>query len=241
MGGEFMIDLHNDIVKAIVNTLVVDDPETRLLYLQSINNESGEGTQNSKSTRIWDYRYNTLKQVAKEFGLRHVKINRGGLWEAILILGEENELYVFFSYKNMKEIIKKGKNNHYLKLLNMFNEEFDGMHPLNLQMELPLYNNEIECEENLKEQAKKMLSMMEENPSKVIVFTFNNSFTSTVKAFAFNTRQEIVWEKELSELIEPNYISVLKNDNINPEKRISKNIPETKKEKKQIVTLKNIK
>lgn len=236
-----MINLHNDIVKAIANILVMDDPESRYLYLQSINNESGEGTQNSSPQHKWDYRYNSLIEMAKKFGLQYVKLNRGKLWEAVLIVGPENELYVFFSHKNMKKIIKKGKSNHYLKLLNLFNTEFDAMDPLNTQMTLPIYDNDVESEENLKEQAREMLSMMEEDPSKVYVFAFDHSFLSTVKALAFNTRHEVVWEKDFTELIEPNYRLVLKDDNIKPDKRVSKNTPETKKEKKQIVSLKNIK
>lgn len=236
-----MINLHNDIIKAIVNTLVAHDPEARLLYLQSINNESGEGTQNSSSKRNWDYRYNTLIEIAKNSGLRHIKINRGKLWEAVLIYGHDNEFYVFFSHKNMKQIIRKGKKNHYLKLLNLFNEYFDEMSPLNDQMSLPIYNSEDESIEELKEQAREMLGMMERDPSKVFVFSFDHSFISTVKAFAFNTRQEVVWESDFTELIDNNYRLVLKDDNINPDKRESKNTPVTKKEKKQIVRLKNIK
>lgn len=240
-GGFEMIHLHNNVVKAIVNTLVMDDPEAHLLYLQSINNESGKGTQNGKYQRKWDYRYNSLIEIADRYGLEYIKLDRGKLWEAVMIMGPENELYVFFSHKNMKQIIRKGKKNHYLKLLNLFNTELDKMTPLNSQTALLLYDNDDESEDNLKEQAKVMLSVMEKDPSKVIVFAFDHSFISTVKAFAFNTSQEVVWEKDLTELIEPNYRLVLKDDNINPDKRESNNTPETKKEKKQIVSLKNIK
>ncbi|QFT90211.1 hypothetical protein FIU87_16225 [Bacillus sp. THAF10] len=236
-----MINLHNDIVKAIVNALVMDDPEARQLYLQSINNESGEGTQNSSSKQKWDYRYNTLIEIAKRFGLGYIKIDRGRLWEAVLILGQDNELFVFFSHKNMRQIIKKGKNNHYLKLLNLFNEYFDELLPIDSQIALPILDSEDESIEILKEQAREMLSKMEGDPSKVFIFTFDHSFVSTVKAFAFNTRQEVVWESDFTDLIESNYRLVLKDDNIKPEKRESKNAPETKKEKKQIVSLKNIK
>ncbi|EZH64725.1 hypothetical protein DH09_19595 [Bacillaceae bacterium JMAK1] len=237
-----MISLQKDVVKSIVNILVLDDPEARQLYLQSINNESGEGTQNSRQQQKWDFRYNSLIEMAKRFDLQYVKVSRGKLWEAILLVGPESELYVFFSHKNMKQIIKKGKRNHYLKLLNLFNGELDKLHPINLQLTLPLYDDtEEENTENLKGQAKLMLSMMEKDPSKVIVFAFDNSFISTVKAFAFNTKQEAVWEEDLTKLIEPNYRLVLMDDYVNPDKRDSKSTLEAKKEKKQIVSLKNIK
>ncbi|ADU28478.1 DUF5986 family protein [Evansella cellulosilytica] len=237
-----MINLHNDIVKAIVNILVMDDPEARLLYLQSINNVSGEGTQNSSPKQKWDYRYNSLIEMAKKYELRYFKLDRGKLWEAVLIAGPQNELYVFFSHKNMKNVIKKGKNNHYLKLLNLFNHELDELKPIYSQMTLPIsFEDDDDSSEDLIEQAREMLSMMEEEPSKVYVFAFDHSFVTTVKAFAYNTRQEVVWERDLTELIEPNYRLVLTDDEIYPDTRISNNTPETKKEKKQIVSLKNIK
>lgn len=235
-----MINLHNDIVKEIVNILVMDDSEARLLFLQSINNETGEGTQNSRPQQKWDYRYNSLIKMAKKFGLKHEKLKRGNLWEAVYIVGPENELYVFFSHKNMRKIIEEGKSNHYLKLLNLFNVELDDMKPLNVQLTLPINENDGDNSENLIEQARTMLNMMEKDPSKVVVFAFDQTFNSTVKAVTFNTRQEVVWEKDLTELIEPNYRLVLKDDNINPDKRENKNTPKTKKEKKQIVRLKKI-
>lgn len=234
-----MINLHKNVVKEIVNTLVMEDPEAELLYLQSINNETGEGTINSEHKRNWDYRYNTLIKVAKKNKLKYIKLQRK-LWEAVLIVGPENELFTFFSHKNLKRIIKKGKKNHYLKLLNLFNSELDNMKPLYEQTKLQLFDNDDESEENFLEQAKSMLNMMEEYPSKVIVFAFDYSFISSVKAYAFNTRQEVVWEKNLSELINPNYRFVLKDDNINPDGRESKNKLKSKKEKKQIVRLKKI-
>src|SRR5690625_2103426 len=118
-----MIKLDNSIVKEIVNTLVTTDPESRKLYLQSIKNESGKETQNSKGIYRWDYKYNSFLEMADKFNLKHIKLGRGKLWEAILILGKENELYVCFSEPNLKRIIRKGKDSHYLRLLNLFNDE----------------------------------------------------------------------------------------------------------------------
>lgn len=235
-----MINLHKTVIKALVNTLVADDPESNLRYLQSINNESGKGTQNSKHQRRWDYRYNSIIQIAEKFELEYIKLDRGNLWEAVLIVGPENELYVFFSHKNMRQIIKKGKNNHYLKLLNLFNSELNRLEPLNSQMELPLFPLEDRDENKFIEQAKIMVKMMKDTPSKVIMFAFDHSFISTVKAYAFNTRHETVWEDNLSELIEPNYRLVLKDDKVQPHTQERKSARKTKK-KKQIVNLKNIK
>lgn len=233
-----MINLHDEIIKEIANILVMDDPESRLLYLQSINNESGEGTQNSRHQHKWDYRYNSLIEMAKKHGLQHIKLKRGNLWEAVLIVGPENEVYAFFSHKNMQQIINQGKTNHYMILLNLFNEGFDELPPLNSQMELPIFDDK-ENSENLKEKARLMLDMMEKDPSKVFVFAFDYSFISTVKVLAFNTKQEIVWERDLTDLIQPNYKWALYDDEINPVRNMSKNTLEIKNEKKQIVRLKN--
>ncbi|MFS0752620.1 DUF5986 family protein [Oceanobacillus sp. 1P07AA] len=232
-----MINLDNKVVKEIINILVTPDSESRHLYLQSIKNVSGEGTQNSRGTHGWDYRYNSILEMTKKFNLKHIKLGRGKLWEAILLLGPENELYVCFSESNLKRIIRKGKDSHYLRLLNLFNKELDKMKVLSQQ--LTLFDQEVEEKDVLIRQAREMLHMMETDPSKVIVFAFDNSFISTAKAFAFNTNHQIVWEEDLTDLIDVNYHLVLKDDNVEPEKRKSTNINETKKEKKRIVKLKS--
>lgn len=233
-----MINLDNGSVKEIVNTLVAQDPESRQLYLQSIKNESGEGTQNSKGTHGWDFRYNSILGIAKKFNLKYIKLGRGKLWEAILILGPENEIYVFLSKSNLKRIIRNGKDNHYLRLLNLFNQELDMMRPLNLQLTL-FSQKEVEEKEDFKQQAREMLHMMETDPSKVIVIAFDTSFVSTAKAFVFNTRHELVWEEDLTKMIDVNYQSVLKDDDIEADKRESSNTNEVKKEGKRIVKLKS--
>lgn len=233
-----MIDLENEVVKEITNVLVMQDPESHQLYLESINNESGEGTQNSRFTHRWDYRYNNLIKVAKKHRLKYVKLSRGKLWEAILVIGPENELYVFFSKANLRNILKRGKENHYLKLLNLFNEQLDEMETLRSQITLPFEHDEEEWDDSLLLQAREMLHMMEEEPSKVIVFAFDTSFISTVTAFAFNSHHELVWEKELTELIDVNYHLVLQDDQIDPEERESSTFNEAKKDKKRIVKLK---
>ncbi|MGG1689413.1 DUF5986 family protein [Heyndrickxia ginsengihumi] len=234
-----MINLKNEVIKEIVNTLLVQDSESRLLFLQSINNESGEGTQNSRYIQMWDYRYNNILEISKRFGLKSIKIGRGKLWEAILVLGPENELYVFFSKTNLKRIIRHGKDNHYLRLLNLFNQEFDEMEPLSSQLTLPIFHEEAEKKDDLKNQAREMLHMMETEPTKVIVFAFDTSFFSTVEAYVFNSKNELVMEKDLTEFIDVNYHSVLKHDNLQPDKRESSISYETKTEKKRIVKLKN--
>lgn len=232
-----MIGLPFEAQKAIVNTLVVDDPESRLLYLQSINNTSGKGTQNSGHKHKWDYRYNTIIQIADKHGLKHFKLSRGKLWEAVLLLGQDDDLYVFFSERNMNRIIGQGKKTHYLILLNLFNKELDNMEPL--QTSLPIFDEELEETEEQMVLARKMLDIMETDPKKVIVFAFDTRFIATVNAYAFNTRQQIVWEKDLTDLIEPNYRFVLQDDNIQPATRESNVTREIKREKQRIVRLKS--
>lgn len=188
-----MIDfLGNKVVKEFVNVLVAEDPESRQLYLQSIRNESGRGTQNSRHIHKWDQRYNSILDIADKHGLKHIKLDRGALWEAVLVLGPENEVIVFFSSSNLKKIIRSGKDNHYLKLLNMFNEKYDEIEPLAYQTEL--FNANSNAGDDFKAQAREMLDMMEQDPSKVIVFSFDTSFVSTVKASMFNTNHELIWK-----------------------------------------------
>jgi len=231
-----MIGLSIEVKKAIVNTLVVDDPESRFLYLQSINNTSGKGTKNSSHKHKWDHRYNTIIQIADRHGLKHLKLSRGELWEAVLLLGHDDDLYVFFSERNMNRIIRQGKETHYLILLNLFNKELDNMEPL--QMSLPIVDKEFEESEDRLLLARKMLNVMKNDPKKVIVFAFDTRFIPTVNAYAFNTRQQVVWERDLTELIEPNYRFVLQDDNVNPDSRES-SVTQKLKGKKRIVKLKS--
>lgn len=232
-----MIELDNKVIKEVVNTLVAQDSDSRFLYLQSINNESGEGTQNSLAIQKWDFRYNNIRKIAIEFGLKYIKLGRGKLWEAIAIQGPKNEIYVFFSKHNLKRIMRKGKNSHYLRLLNMFNEALDEHTPLNQQLALDICEEDGIDKEYWKKQAQEMLQTMETDPSKVIVFGFDITFVSTVKAYIFNTSHQLVWEKDLSELIDVNYQSVLKDDYVEPAMRESSN--KIKKDGKRIVKLKD--
>lgn len=234
-----MIELNNDVIKEIANALVTQDSDSRFLYLQSINNESGEGTQNSWAVQKWDLRYNNILKVAIEFDLKYIKLGRGKLWEAIAILGPKDEIYVFFSKHNLKRIMRKGKNSHYLRLLNMFNEALDERTPLNQQLALDICEEDGIDKEYWKKQAREMLQAIETDPSKVIVFGFDISFVATVKAYVFNTSHQLVWEKDLSELIDVNYQSVLKDDYVEPAMRESSNINVTKSGDKRIVKLRD--
>jgi len=51
--------------------------------------------------------------------------------------------------------------------------------------------------------------------------------------------QQIVWEKDLSELIVPNYRFVLEDDNAKPDSHENKAPIEVKREEKRIVKLKS--
>lgn len=233
-----MINLDSGIKREIINALVTPDPESRQLYLQSIKNVAGVGTQNSRGKHGWDFRYNSIIDIANRFGLKYIKIGRK-LWEAVLLLGPENEVFVFFSEPNLKRIIRDGKRNHYLKLLNLFNEELDAMKPLNQQLTLFAANESGDNDDYLK-LAQEMLYMMETEPSKVIVIAFDTSITATAKAYSFNTKHELVWEENLNEYIDVNHHMVLKDDNIKPGKRESTTVATAKKEKRSIVRLKGV-
>lgn len=232
-----MIELSNEVKKAIANTLVTDDAESRFLYNQSINNTSGKGTQNSIHKHQWDYRYNTIIQIADNYDLKYLKLSRGKLWEAVILIGQGNDLYVFFSEKNMQKIISQGKKTHYLILLNLFNEKLDSMKPV--QETLTLFDEEHESLEDKRNMAKEMLNILEHDPEKVVVFTFNKGFIPVVKACVYNTKQQLIWEDDLSHLIETDYKLVLEDDRIKPATRESANHQEIKKEKKRIVQLKS--
>lgn len=233
-----MITLERSTLAQIVNALINQEDESKDNYITSINNESLEGTQNSRHIHRWDYRYNTILEIAKKNGLEHGKIKRKNLWEAVYLIGSENEIYVFFSLKNMKTIIRGSNHNHYLKLLNFFNKSLDSLSPLVNQ--LSLLDDEVQLglnEDEIALYANDVLPKMKDTPpSKVIIISFDNMFINTAKAIVFNSKQQIVWEEDLSELIEPDYKSVVNSDNINS---LSKEKNVTLKVKQQIVKLKN--
>lgn len=236
-----MINLDNEIVRKIVNVLVMTDPESEELYLQSIKNGSRIGTQNSIHKYRWDYRYNSIIEICNQYGLDYIKLSRGKLWEAVLVRSPENEIYTFFSHSNLERIINNRKENHYLKLLNLFNSGLDDLPTLNhqqLTFQLLDESEVIEDKNDLKQLAKEMLHMMETEPSKVIVFAFDATFIPTVYAYAFNSYHQLVQEVNLTEFIDTNYHAVLSDKKAKPEERESSNINSPKREKKRIVQLK---
>lgn len=235
-----MISLNEEVLKDFVNVLVNTNPELHQLYLQSILNESGKGTKNSFHQYKWDRVYNSILLNAEKHGLKYWKIKRGKFWEALALIGPENELYIFFSEKNLSKIIKTGKGSHYLKLLNLFNEHFDSHKPLFRQGFLDLFlEKEHENEFNI-DDAIKMLEVLNDKPSRVIIFGFDTTFNSSVRAYVFNSKNQLVWEQSLSHLIDTNYSMALSNDYVNPGIKESENKNDISAPKKQqIVRLKN--
>lgn len=236
-----MIGLKNEELKDIVNILVYEDPDLKTLYREAINNVDGDGVENSIAKAKWDSRYNSLVKVAKKHNLKFGKLQRGNLWQAVFIVGEDNAIYIFFSHQNLRNILKKGKCNHYLKLLNFFNKHFKDHKPLVEQLELTL---DVEAssalsDEALEAEARKIISMLENEPSKVVVFSFDKVAVNTVKAYVFNDKHQAIWQKDYTYLLDRDYTFTFKADNTNhpiEEKKASIDV------KKKIVTLKkNIK
>lgn len=235
-----MLNLNDSILGDITNALVFSDSELRQQYLEAINNESGNGVENSRHTYQWDYRYNTIVKIAEKYDLRYAKLERGNLWQAVYLIGPENEIYVFFSSKNVRSIIRKGKDNHYLNLLNLFNENLDDLKALEFQLSLLLndkHSNEVRDTETLRANARDIVKMMENPPSKVVVIAFDKAFVNTAEALVFNSKNEIVWNKDLTPLIKPDYRLLLNSDEVNAVHKESRIARETKK--KPLVRLKN--
>ncbi|MDN3451436.1 DUF5986 family protein [Planococcus sp. APC 3906] len=236
-----MISLSDLTLGEIVNALVLNDPESHEQYLIAINNESGNGVKNSRHTYQWDYRYNTIAKIAEKYSLRYAKLERGNLWQAIYLIGPKNEIYVFFSSKNLRSIIRKGRYNHYLNLLNLFNENLDNLNPVEMQTSLNLNTNsvnELPDKEALRITAREVVKMMENPPSKVVVIAFDKGFVDTAEAVVFNSKHQVVWNKDLSSLIKSNYKFVLKSDDTVVGQKESSIVLDSKK--KSIVRLKNI-
>lgn len=234
-----MINLQENVLKDFVNTLIHEDPELHPLLKEAINNVECHGVENSRATAKWDSRYNSLVKVAIKHNMKYGIIKRGNLWQAILVIGEDDSIYVFFNHKTLKNIIKKGKSNHYLKLLNLFNESLNWHAPISEQLEWDLCEEtDVYSIKELEQQAYEIIKMLEQPPSKVVVFAFEKAFINTANAYIFNSRHEPIWHEDLTALIDDQYTSALKADNIEVEKKES--VASIIK-KKQLVKLKEIK
>lgn len=232
-----MITLSNTVLKDIVNTLVYEDPDHQALLREAINNRKGIGVENCRSIAKWDSRYNKLITIAETHQLKYGIIERGNLWSAVFLQDSDNTVYIFFSHKNLKRVLNKNNNTHYLNLLNFFNMNFDHLQPITEQLKIEFNDDEELCsKEYLEEKALEILKFLNEEPSKVIAFAFNQSFINTVNAYMFNSKHQVVWHKNYSELIDSNYSLVLQSDNISAEKV---EIMTPMSTKKQLVKLKN--
>lgn len=236
-----MIDLPESVIKKIAANLVSKDLDAHRVVKQAIQNESGEGTYNSKGWVELDTRYNGLLPIAKEYNLIPVLIKRGCQIIA-LYNSSSNHLYLFLKDKTLREQFKKDSKTYYVKVLNLFNIELDSIEPLNKQLSfLPEDSDSSNSELELLELARKLLRNSQQDPSKVFVFSYDNQrVIPQVNAMAFNTSQEIVWRKDYSYLLDSDYDADMQPDGIKGSTKESTTPTKAKntENKKQIVKLK---
>lgn len=237
-----MIYLPEKAIKAITENLVFQDMDAQKLVLQAIRNEKRKGTFNSKHWVDLDNRYNGLLPIAAEYNLTPILINRGCQIIA-LYNPSSNQIYLFLKKKTLRAQLKKGKATYYVKLLNLFNEEFDSLMPLEEQLNLFSEDASIENYEDLRELGRKILCHLHKDPSSVFVFTYDNQrLLPQVEVIAFNTKQEVVQSTDYSYLLDSNYEADVQSDGIDSGTKESQILPTKKpqEEKKQIVRLKSI-
>lgn len=200
------------------------DAENKELYLQAINNPHKKGTMNSKPSVEWDTRYNNIYEVANNLGLLPLKVHRSNLWEVMFVINiETKEIYAFMKEKTLKNVLKKD-GLHYSKLLNQFNKAYDHLPVINYQPSLPLFEDEKYNYDELLKLAKDMISSSAITPEKFFIFAFNDySFNKSIKAVAYNTHNELIFKKNLTDLLKSDYSTELDNDNVTPDKYPSPN------------------
>lgn len=214
------INIEEHVLKSIVNALVYEDTEADLLYQQSINNLSGIGVQNGKHQSVWSRRYNSISDIAESNGLKTHIIDRF-IWKAVVLQDDSNTLYMFFNDKNLKDLMSKGKETHYAKLLvKSLNHAFDELKSLHSQISFDFLDNEDEfiyTDEYLSILSDKIINTFETEPENVVIFSFDSfSGYDKVSAYIYNTNFEVVWKKDLTYLIEHDYNPVIENDNVYP-------------------------
>lgn len=234
-----MIDLPIKAIKEIAENLISQDPDAQRLVLQAIRNEDGKGAFNSKGWVELDNRYNGLLPIAQDFNLVPVIIKRGCQIIA-LYNPSSSQLYLFLKEKTLREQFKKESNTYYVKVLNLFNQEFDKILPKEEQLFLlPEDNDPYKSE--LKELARKLVRDLKKESFNVFVFSYDNHrLIPQVNAMAFNTNQDVIWSENYSYLLDSNYEVEMQSDGIDSGTKESKTPTnrKDKEEKKQIVKLK---
>jgi hypothetical protein len=106
-------------------------------------------------------------------------------------------------------------------LLNQFNDFYDYLPPINQQTSLFSSNESID-KEKLLNLAKEMISSSAIVPEKFFIFAFDDtSINTTIRALAFNTNNELIFERSLSSLLTTDYTTILENDSIFAKKVVS--------------------
>ncbi|HDY4442312.1 TPA: hypothetical protein RQT95_001418 [Staphylococcus aureus] len=229
-----MIKANEDILKYMVNTCVNNDEEDVKGYEESIGNYSEENVKNSIGTAKWDMIYNRFINNSIFIGYKSIKIYRGNIWTAVGVYTEETkELFLVFKKPNFKKIMKHPWSFHYATILNVAN---GNMKPR--QQEL---FSEFEIEIDIKVQydnlAEELFEKLGVTPERVILCAFDSN---EFKTYLYNSQQQLVEDKDLSDLIEPRY-NKLSNDqeNLIPPRKNSKiNIVKQKQPKQRILGLK---
>lgn len=225
----------------LVNRFAHISKENKELYKTAINNKHGKGTTNSKHSVEWDMRYNSIYDVAEELGLLALKVPRSNLWELVFVINiEHKEIYAFMKEKTLTAVLKKDKL-HYTRLFNQFNSIYDDAISSLGQSSLFPSREEIH-HEDLLIQAKKMIDSCAIVPEKAFIFSLEETFIPSVKAVAYNSHNELIYENNLSHLLKVDANNILKPDKITPPSKESapkKLPPKDTKERSTLVKIRN--
>ncbi|WP_271401851.1 DUF5986 family protein [Salinicoccus roseus] len=197
----------------LANACVHFDKESLELHHRAIEyNVAHKNVKNSDHKTLWDMRYNKIAKYCEKVGLISIPIKRGSLWTAIGVYNPTTEeLFLIFTDKNIKKIMKNKKRKHYLALLSIINKE-DGKNE-----QLELFGQDNNEEQFLLNLLDDLLEDIEVKPEKVIACGFSLGDVKTFKAYMFNGQQNLVFEKDYSELIEVDYNNQISSDDIDPE------------------------
>ncbi|MBH9581430.1 DUF5986 family protein [Staphylococcus felis] len=229
-----MIDTNSRILKHLVNTCVNNDEEALREYEESIGKNSAINVSNSRGIVKWDIIYNKFINDSISVGFKAVQIHRGAVWTAVGVYVENTkELFLVFRKPNFKSIMKHPWRCHYATIANVANGNKKPK-----QEELFL---EFEIENGIKIQydnlAEDLFEKMGITPEKVILCSFT---TNEFIAHLYNDKQQLVYDEDLSHLIEVQYndLSNEQENLVTPYKERSNQIIKKRQPKQRIVGLK---
>lgn len=183
-------------LRSLIPSLDVDEKKSDAAYKELI----GGYTDNAKSMRCWDIRFEQLGDAATLNDGTNVLFNRGPLWEGLFVLDlATGYLYTFFRDDRFKRVLQSSKfSSHYLGSLLISNSELDGIGEHQLEL--------LEDDSKRKARIKDRNNLLKQYVDKInlvipITFTLEKRKIVKVDEYLLNSYGDIIEVSDISDLL----------------------------------------